>query len=822
MATERYDIVINERGAKEVNRDITSIGDAADRSASSVDLLKRALGGLTVLAVLRSTMQLAETFTELNNKLMVATGSVGAATSAFQRLLAISNKTRSPLESNVQLFQRLSMAAGELGATQNQLYQFVENIGTALAIQGGSAEQARGALLQLSQAMGAGIVRAEEYNSIIEGAYPIALAAAKGLDAAGGSVAKLTNLVKTGQVSSREFFNAILSQSKELADQFSRTTPTVAQAWTVLRNNAIAYVGEADRALGVTKAISLALLDFARNLDKVATALVIVTGAAALLAGPAALGAIYRVLQAITALVLRNPITLLVTAVASGLVYLTTFSNTLSDIEKSLTFHVGVVERLKALWAGVVAYIKAAWASFPEWLAGVATRAMNSLIITVVGGLNSIGDALDSIFGKEGTGRLDIADYVIPEVGRFADAGDAAGKAFTDAYTKALTDSNAAKMMEALGDPNAPLGPGTDASGLKDKKGNKFTFADVKKDLEQQIKLLGMEAQARERLAQAYAIQDRLRRDLTGPEATYLDQQLRYIQALTDQREILDSLQAPFENYARKVSALIELLDQGRLTSEAYQEQSRQLRIELLELDKTIQGGLVRGALKLQEEFSNLSTLAENSLTNAFRSAEDALVGFVTTGKMQFGDLVTSILSDLARLAIRQSITGPLANVIGTFFGGLATSPSSGVTMPTGGLQVPASMGGTRALGGPTMAGNMYKTLERGPELLSVGGQNYLMMGDQSGRVTSLQSGGGGGSGSGQPVIVQLQPQIYNNASDKVSVRTEQGTDDQGQPTMRVMVDAIENELAGRVSSGRGKLHGSIGKAYGLQAKPGN
>lgn len=815
MATERYDIIINERGAREASRDISQIGTAADTAADGVGLLKSALAGLTVAAALRAMLQLTETFTELQNKLMVTTGSLGSATQAFNRLLDISNKTRSPLESNVQLFQRLSMAAGELGASQNQLYQFVENIGTALAIQGGSAEQARGALLQLSQAMGAGIVRAEEYNSIIEGAYPIALAAAKGLDAAGGSVAKLTQLVKSGQVTSKQFFDAILSQSAELSEQFARTTPTIAQAWTVLRNNAIAYVGQADQALGVTKSISLAMIDLAANLDKVATSLVIVAGAAAVLAGPTALMAVYRVLQAIVALVLRNPFTLLVTAIASALVYLTSFSNTLSDIEKSLSFHIGIVERLKALWAGVVAYIKAAWASFPEWLAGIATRALNRVIVTVVEGLNSIGDALDSIFGKEGTGRLDIAEYVIPEVGRFADAGDAAATAFSDAYKKSLIESNAANLTASVGDPNAPLGPG--GNPLGDKNKDRYTFETVKRDLERQITLLNMETQARERLAQAYDIQDRLKRNLTTKEAQYLDQELRYIQALTDQREILDTMQAPFENYARKVSALVELLDQGRITSEAYMEQTRQLRIELLELDKTITGGLVRGALKLQEEFTNLSTLAESTLTNAFRGAEDAMVSFVTTGKASFSDLVSSILADLARLAIRQSITGPLANIVGTFLGGLATSPSSGVTMPTGGLKVPASMGGPRALGGPASAGSMYPVLERGPEILSTGGRDYLMMGSESGRVTPLRQGGGGGS---QPVIVQLQPQIYNNASDKVAVRTEEGTDDQGQPSFRVMIDAIENELSGRVDSGRGKLLGSMGRALGVQPKP--
>ena len=61
-------------------------------------------------------------------------------------------------------------------------------------------------------------------------------------------------------------------------------------------------------------------------------------------------------------------------------------------------------------------------------------------------------------------------------------------------------------------------------------------------------------------------------------------------------------------------------------------------------------------------------------LVGAFRSAEDAVASFVKTGKLSFGDLVTSILADLAKLAARKFILGPIANaldgVLGQFGGG--------------------------------------------------------------------------------------------------------------------------------------------------------
>ena len=54
----------------------------------------------------------------------------------------------------------------------------------------------------------------------------------------------------------------------------------------------------------------------------------------------------------------------------------------------------------------------------------------------------------------------------------------------------------------------------------------------------------------------------------------------------------------------------------------------------------------------------------ERLVKNAFKGMEDALVEFVTTGKLDFKSLADPIIADLVRIQIRQSITQPLANGI--------------------------------------------------------------------------------------------------------------------------------------------------------------
>ena len=58
------------------------------------------------------------------------------------------------------------------------------------------------------------------------------------------------------------------------------------------------------------------------------------------------------------------------------------------------------------------------------------------------------------------------------------------------------------------------------------------------------------------------------------------------------------------------------------------------------------------------------------SLVGAFQSAENAVGEFVKTGKLDFRDLVTSLIADLARLAARRFILGPIANALGGILGG--------------------------------------------------------------------------------------------------------------------------------------------------------
>lgn len=84
---------------------------------------------------------------------------------------------------------------------------------------------------------------------------------------------------------------------------------------------------------------------------------------------------------------------------------------------------------------------------------------------------------------------------------------------------------------------------------------------------------------------------------------------------------------------------------------------------------KTAESNWENGAIRSIENYldasRNMAQQTEQLLTSAFKGAEDALVEFVKTGKLDFASLADSIISDLIRIQVRQSIAGAVDSVGG-------------------------------------------------------------------------------------------------------------------------------------------------------------
>lgn len=264
--------------------EIATIGTTAGRVEAQV----RASSNAMRTALLSSTAAIgaalsvnkvadyADGYTRFTNQLKVA-GLEGANLGKTQNdLYAIAQRYGVQLESVGTLYGRLSQGSKELGASQGDLLRFTNGVGAALKVQGGDASASAGALLQLTQALGGTFVRAEEFNSINEGARPILQAVANGIDKYKGSVSKLRADVIAGTLTSRDFFQGFLKGSGQLEAQAAKSNLTIGASFTVLNNALGKYIGEADQGAGATVRVSEAIIALSNNLDLIVPALTII------------------------------------------------------------------------------------------------------------------------------------------------------------------------------------------------------------------------------------------------------------------------------------------------------------------------------------------------------------------------------------------------------------------------------------------------------------------------------------------------------------------------------------------------------------------
>ena len=214
----------------------------------------------------RGLVRHADEFTSISNAVRLATDSAEDFSLVQGELFDIAERTRAPIGAVADLYQKLTISANELDASQQELLDTVEGVGQALVINGSSAAAASGVLLQFSQLLGSARIQAEEFNSLLDGAKPILQAVADNLDAAGGSVSRLRELVRAGNVTNRDFFEALQRGLPDLEADFGRTATTIAQASIQLDNALSEVIGTFDESVDVSATLAAAISDLAHGL----------------------------------------------------------------------------------------------------------------------------------------------------------------------------------------------------------------------------------------------------------------------------------------------------------------------------------------------------------------------------------------------------------------------------------------------------------------------------------------------------------------------------------------------------------------------------
>lgn len=218
---------------------------------------------------------------------------------------------------------------------------------------------------------------------------------------------------------------------------------------------------------------------------------------------------------------------------------------------------------------------------------------------------------------------------------------------------------------------------------------------------------------------------------------------------------------------AREQIDLLNITDEKRLAlnlsvNQAEAEQIRmmkELHDQLEKNNKSWEYGARIAMRNYMDEAANTAKQSEMLFTTAFKAMESALVSFVKTGKLDFASLADTIVSELIRIQVQKMLAGLAGNLFGgTADAAPAMAPDYMPTSPPG-----------RASGGRVSANSLYRVNELGPELLSQGGQDYLMMGGKGGFVKPLGSKASVSGGQSVSVAVNVVNQSGQQLAAKQS-----------------------------------------------------
>lgn len=225
-----------------------------------------AIGGTIFTQLIGDVAETADAYTNLAARIKLVTGEGAAFDAAFQGVYEVAARTNSALEGTGTLFARIAQAGKEIGLSQRDALALTETINQAIQLSGGSAASADAAITQLIQGLQNGVLRGDEFNSVMEQAPRLSQALASGLGVTTGELRKMAD---AGKLTSEVVIRALQGQAATLRDEFATLPATVGRALQNLSTEWTRYVGQANEGSGATAQASAAIDALAANIGPV-------------------------------------------------------------------------------------------------------------------------------------------------------------------------------------------------------------------------------------------------------------------------------------------------------------------------------------------------------------------------------------------------------------------------------------------------------------------------------------------------------------------------------------------------------------------------
>ena len=246
-------IEIDTRKLKSGEKDLASFASTADKTSSVVATATKAIATMAAAFATSQIIKAADAYSMMNARVSRFTDSAESATAVMRSLTNYANAAGAEVGSAVAVFTSLSGALQDVGASQTDILRLTETLNKLGVIGGSSVDEVSNALRQFAQSMAGGVVRAEEFNSIIENTPEIARAIGAGMNL---SMSQLRTAMLNGQLTSEAVLNSLMSQTEAVDAQFAKMPRTVSAAMQTMENEFAGFVGVLNNSTGATSTLA--------------------------------------------------------------------------------------------------------------------------------------------------------------------------------------------------------------------------------------------------------------------------------------------------------------------------------------------------------------------------------------------------------------------------------------------------------------------------------------------------------------------------------------------------------------------------------------
>ena len=233
LGNTEADIRDNTAAQDEFNRSILQGSRHSDGLLSKIGRIALAYAGFQTL---KSGINLSDTLTQNVARLNLMNDGNQTTDELQAMIYQAARNSRGDALANIESISKMGLMAGDAFSSNTELIGFMELINKQFKISGTSAEGISAAMLQLTQAMGAGALRGEELNSILDQAPLILKNIANYLKV---PVGQIKDLASQGKITSEVVKKAMFNAADTINQQFNSIPLTFADITTSMRNEAV-------------------------------------------------------------------------------------------------------------------------------------------------------------------------------------------------------------------------------------------------------------------------------------------------------------------------------------------------------------------------------------------------------------------------------------------------------------------------------------------------------------------------------------------------------------------------------------------------------